>query len=93
MDIGKQQIFLQRRKERATQVSVVFCDSNSFVVVKVPIVDGELKMTNVKYFGRLDPDSCTCASFYHGNSEDYQRLHPNPFQCKHILKAREARHG
>ncbi len=88
MDIGKQQIFLDRRKARAKEIITMFTDPNGFVVLKEKPKNGVLEAKNIKYFGHLDPDRCTCQSFYHGNSEDYQRTHCIPFQCKHIIRAK-----
>lgn len=45
----------------------------------------------IKYIGTISKDhtddSCTCQSFMHGNSENYQKENPLPFTCKHILGA------
>jgi len=51
----------------------------------------------VKYIGTISKDhlddSCTCHSFMHGNSENYQRENPLPFQCKHIIAAHKMMDG
>jgi len=51
----------------------------------------------IKYIGTISKDhtddSCTCQSFMHGNSENYQKENPLPFTCKHILAAQNLMDG
>ena len=83
MDAGKENIFKERRKQRASSVRIVFVDSDRFNVV-----DEE---GNLKYVGCLDPCDCTCPSFINGNTEQYIRSHPAFFKCKHIYQAEQIR--
>jgi len=47
----------------------------------------------IKYIGYLvtvrRPPFCTCPDFFHRNNERYQATHSEPFECKHILRAKE----
>jgi len=92
MDIGKQILHAEARQSRTKDVVLNFVDSLSFLVLnKKMSPKRRIKLNNIKYFGRLRPDSCTCQSFYHGNSENYKATHPLTFECKHIMKAKEVR--
>ena len=86
-DEGKAQIFKERRESKAKEVKIVFIDAeNNFNVIDT---EGTLKYVGIIY--TKDPhlqDYCTCQSFYHGNSEDYQREHGVSFNCKHIIAAK-----
>jgi len=94
MDIGKQILHADARRQRTKDVVITFVDSLSFLVLKKQMSPKrKIKSKNIKYFGRLNPDSCTCQSFYHGNSEFYQSTHPQTFECKHIMRAKEIRYG
>lgn len=94
MDIGKQILHEEARHSRTKDVILKFVDSLSFLVIKKEASNArKIKLNNIKYFGRLSPDSCTCQSFYHGNSENYKTTHPYPFSCKHLMKAKEMRYA
>ena len=87
MDMGKQIIFEERRKEKSKSVRIQFVESDRFNVL-----DDE---GNLKYIGKIDPknqeDDCTCMSFIQGNKDRYVNANGQAFQCKHIMKAKELR--
>jgi len=89
MDIGKEQIFEERRQQRANDVTFIFTDEFGFIVLKEPAINGKIELSNIKYFGTVKPETCTCQSFYHGNSENYQITHAEIYNCKHLIKAKE----
>jgi hypothetical protein len=88
MDAGKQEIFLDRRREAAKEVIIVFPtqNTNDFNVID--------KDGNLKYHGFVTDqelskfDYCTCPSFEKNETETYRSQNAFPFQCKHILAAR-----
>lgn len=93
MDAGKEILFLERRETRSKDIPIIFVDPlGGFITLKKGIKDGVIKLDNIKYFGKITKgklkDSCTCQSFYHGNSEKWQDEHGYCFQCKHIIRAR-----
>ena len=83
MDLGKQYIFEERRKERSKEVRIQFVTPDCFNVV-----DDE---GNLKYVGSLNPLDCTCQSFMQLNHNRYETTHPEPAKCKHIFRALEIR--
>ena len=95
MDTSKQILEKEKREERAKDVIVRLCSSTmqgfSFNVYK----DEETE--KIKYIGTITEDhkgdDCTCQSFMHGNNENYQKTHPLPFQCKHIIAAHKMMEG
>lgn len=106
MDLGKETIQEEKRKERAKDVSIKFIDSRlqHFDVIasedEFDKKNPELlkhKKGDVKYLGAIiernphQNDFCTCPSFYFGNSDEYKKAHPAAFQCKHLIEARELR--
>ena len=96
MDAGKETIFLERRESRSKNIPIIFTDPlGGFLTLKKRIKDGIIKLSNIKYFGKITKDkvgdSCTCQSFYHGNVYTWSDSHGFAFQCKHIIGAREAR--
>lgn len=89
MDTGKEQIHEDRRRERAKDVKIQFTTPNDFIVL-----DEE---GNEKYNGTVSEDgtkdNCGCKSFVENNTAKYEASHATPFQCKHLIKAREVRFG
>jgi len=87
MDVGKEIKHEESRKERSVNVNVQFQTGNNFIVL-----DDE---GNQKYIGVIgeEPklDNCTCPSFFHNNNEKWESAHPEPFQCKHLMRAKEKR--
>ena len=93
MDSGKQILHKERREQRAVDVNVKLCSSTLTGFTFNVYNDDE----KIKYIGDISQDhihdSCTCQSFMHGNSENYQKENPLPFTCKHILKAHSLMEG
>ncbi len=90
--INSKQIFeLERREERAKDVIVSLGSETDFGYKFLTYTDEHRE--KIKYFGNISQDhkhdDCTCQSFYHGNSENYKKTNPLPFQCKHIIGAHE----
>jgi len=78
----------EKREKRSQDVNVKLGSSTTTGFTFVVYKDDSEK---IKYFGEISKDhqsdECTCQSFYHGNSENYKRDNPLPFQCKHIIAA------
>lgn len=95
MQNSKTILELQRRKEKSKEVIVRLASSTTkgfnFNVNK------DTDSEKLKYIGTISKDhtddSCTCQSFMHGNSENYQKENPLPFTCKHILAAHNLMEG
>ena len=83
MDLGKEQIFAERREQRSKDVRIQFVTPDCFNVV-----DEE---GNLKYVGSINPLDCTCMSYYQHNQERYTSTHAEVFECKHILAAKRIR--
>ncbi len=79
MDEGKQMIFKERREKASKEVKIVFTTNNNFNVVS--------ESGDLKYNGSVIPSDCTCPSFIQNNTEKYESSHPEPFLCKHLIKA------
>lgn len=93
MDNSNSILQLEKRKKRSEDVAVKLVSSSIHGFIFNVYKENE----KVKYFGEISQDhlhdECGCQSFYHGNSEDYQKTHPLPFQCKHIIKAHSQMEG
>lgn len=95
MENSKQIFEKEKREERSKDVIVKLASSTTkgfnFNVHKND------EKERIKYIGSISEDhkddSCTCQSFMHGNSENYQKTNPLPFQCKHIIKAHSMMEG
>lgn len=89
MDAGKQQIFKERREQKASEVKIVFVDGENFNVTDM---DGNLKYVGIvkSHMPHIE-NYCTCQSFYHGNSEEFQKANGVSFSCKHIIRATQIR--
>ena len=89
MNNSKQIFELEKRKEKSKKVIVRLSSSTTEGFAFNVYTDEEIE--KLKYIGTISKDhihdECTCQSFMHGNSENYQRDNPVPFTCKHILKA------
>lgn len=89
MDNSKQIIEKERREEKAEAVILKIVSTTTKGFAFNVYKDEEL--TKIKYIGKISKDhlddQCTCHSYMFGNSEDYKKTHPLPFQCKHILQA------
>lgn len=89
MNTSKQILELEKRKERAEDVTVRLTSSTT-TGYNFDVYTNNL-LEKVKYLGTITEnhlgDSCTCHSFTHGNSENYVKTNPLPFQCKHIIGA------
>ena len=87
MDVGKEIKHEEARKARTAEVVIQFQTGDNFIVL-----DDE---GNQKYIGVIgqEPatDDCTCPSFFHNNNEKWASAHPEPFQCKHLMKAKQVR--
>ena len=97
-DAGKEILFYERREQRSKSSLIVMTDDRGFVVLKEePKIPGVIELSNIKYFGIIDPksinDKCGCRSFYHGNVEKWIAEHGTAFQCKHIIGAKKIRYG
>ncbi len=89
METSKQ-IFEKEKREKKSKDVIVRLASSTTKGFNFNVHSDELK-ERLRYIGTISKDhlddSCTCQSFMHGNSENYQRENPLPFQCKHIIKA------
>ncbi len=89
MQNSKQIFEKQKREERSKDVTVVLSSSTT-TGFNFDVKRNDEK-ERLKYIGSISEnnqdDSCTCQSFMMGNSENYQKTNPLPFQCKHILAA------
>jgi hypothetical protein len=95
METSKQLFEKERRVEKSNDV-IVRLTSSTTKGYNFDVYTDDIK-EKVKYIGTISQDhtddSCTCQSFMHGNSENYQRDNPLPFQCKHIIKAHSMMEG
>ncbi len=108
MDVGKQILHDDKRKERAKDVQIQFID-DKFQHFNVVAAEDEFDKKNpellkhkkgdIKYYGVIigkEPnprDFCTCESAWYGNTDEFKKASAFAFQCKHIHKAREVRYG
>lgn len=107
MNTSKQILELEKRKERSKDVITRLTSSyfSTEIVGDVKITTRGFNFdvyTNdqkekVKYIGKISQnhldDRCICDSFTHGNSENYQKENPIPYQCKHIIAAHSMTEG
>ena len=95
MENSKQILEKEKREERSKDV-IVRLTSSTTKGYNFDVYTNDLK-EKIKYIGTISEnhldDSCTCQSFMHGNSENYQKENPLPFQCKHILAAHKMMEG
>jgi len=95
LENSKQILEKEKREERSKDV-IVRLTSSTTKGYNFDVYTNDLK-EKIKYIGTISEnhldDSCTCQSFMHGNSENYQKEHPLPFQCKHILAAHKMMEG
>ena len=82
MDIGKEQIFEERRVVRSKEVRIQFVTPDYFNVLDE---EGSLK-----YVGSIGKDLyCTCMSYMQHDKDFYSSTHSEVFRCKHIMAAQE----
>ena len=95
MNTSKQIFEKEKRVEKANDEIVSLQSSTNFGYSFNAYTDDIRE--KVKYFGEISKDhihdECGCQSFMHGNSENYQRDNPLPFQCKHIIAAHSMMEG
>lgn len=95
MENSKTILEKERRVEKSKNV-IVRLASSTTKGFNFNVHNDDLK-EQLRYIGTISKDhlndSCTCQSFMHGNSENYQRENPLPFQCKHIIKAHSMMEG
>lgn len=95
MNNSKQIKELERREQKSKEVIVRLASSTTKGFNFNVHTDADTK--KLKYIGTISEDhtddSCTCQSFMHGNSENYQKENPLPFTCKHIIKAHSMMEG
>ena len=93
MQNSKNILELEKREQKAKDVTVRLCSSTTRGFTFNVYNEDE----KIKYIGDISQDhtddSCTCQSFMHGNSENYQKENPLPFTCKHIIKAHSMMEG
>ena len=86
---------LEKREEKSKDV-ITRLTSSTTKGFNFDVYTNDLK-EKTKYIGTISQDhtddSCTCPSFYHGNSENYVKTNPLPFTCKHILAAQTLMEG
>ncbi len=84
-----------KRKERSIDVTVRLTSSTT-KGFNFDVYTNDIK-EKTKYIGSISKDNlddyCTCQSFMMGNSENYQKTNPLPFQCKHIMAAHKLMEG
>ena len=94
MQTSKQIFEKERREQRAKDVTVRLCSTSMNGFYFNVYNDDEEK---IKYIGQISQDhlhdECTCMSFMKGNSENYKRTNPLPFQCKHVIRAHSMMEG
>ena len=95
MENSKTILEKERREEKSKNV-ITRLTSSTTKGFNFDVYTDDLK-EKTKYIGTIcenhTDDSCTCQSFMHGNSENYQRDNPLPFQCKHIIAAHKLMEG
>lgn len=95
METSKQILEKEKRIQRSNDV-IVRLSSSTTKGFNFNVHTDELK-ERLRYIGTISEDhvedSCTCQSFMMGNSENYQRDNPLPFECKHIIKAHSLMEG
>ena len=83
-------ILEQEKREEKSKDVITRLTSSTTKGFNFNVYTNDLK-EKIKYIGTISQDhlddSCTCASFYHGNSENYTKTNPLPFTCKHIIAA------
>ena len=93
MQTSKQIFELEKRAQRAKDVTVKL-SSTSMNGFYFNVYDDDEK---IKYIGEISKDhihdECGCMSFLKSNSENYQKTHPLPFTCKHILAVHNLMEG
>lgn len=86
---------LEKREQKSKDVTVRLSSSTTTGLNFNVYKDADTK--RIKYIGTISADhtddSCTCQSFMHGNSENYQKENPLPFTCKHILASHNLMKG
>lgn len=87
MQTSKQILEKDERIKKSKDV-IVRLSSSTTKGFNFNVYTDEIK-EKLRYIGTINhnhtDDSCTCTSFMMGNSENYQRENPSPFQCKHII--------
>jgi len=95
METSKQ-IFEKEKRIQKSKDVIVRLSSSTTTGFNFNVYTDEIK-ERLRYIGTINEsdtdDSCTCQSFMHGNSENYQRDNPLPFTCKHIIKAHSMMEG
>ena len=95
METSKQIFEKEKRTERAKN-EIVSLSSSTTKGYNFNVYYDDTR-EKIKYMGTISKDhtddSCICQSFMHGNSENYQRDNPLPFQCKHIIAAHSMMEG
>jgi len=85
----------EKRKEKSKDV-ITRLTSSTTKGFNFDVYTNDLK-EKTKYIGTISEDhlddSCTCPSFYHGNSENFIKTNPLPFTCKHIISAHSMMEG
>lgn len=93
---NSKQIFEKEKRTKRSKDVIVRLASSTTKGFNFNVHSDNLKET-IRYIGTISQDntddSCTCTSFMMGNSENYQRDNPLPFQCKHIIKAHSMMEG
>lgn len=93
---NSKQIFEKEKRAENSKDVIVRLTSATTKGYNFDVYTNDIK-EKVKYIGTIShdqtDDSCVCQSFMHGNSENYQRDNPLPFQCKHIIKAHSMMEG
>lgn len=89
-------IFAKEKREQRSKDVITRLTSSTTKGFNFDVYTDDLK-EKTKYIGTISEDltydSCTCQSFLLGNSENYQRDNPLPFQCKHIIAAHKLMDG
>ena len=95
METSKQ-IFEKEKRIKKSKDVIVRLSSSTTRGFNFNVYTDEIK-ERLRYIGTINKDhtddSCTCQSFMHGNSENYQRDNPLPFTCKHILASHNLMEG
>lgn len=96
MDFYKQQLAVEGRQQRSSQVEIQIYQINEITKVIKAVVLKEDKRS--KYFLTVDlynsiKDECGCQDFYHNNTENYKSCVGDSFKCKHLLKLRQVLGG
>jgi hypothetical protein len=100
MDAFKEQEQLEKRELKSKEVKIIYTKQTELGSQRTQFFNVIDEEGSLKYDGHFEigkpsiDDYCSCKSFENGNNSKvngyYPDTHGHAFQCKHIIKAREA---